>query len=84
LFSAAECVSEFDRLRSGLKATRPKFTIYKVSDDNQSLEVEETSLENDYDAFRLKLSNAADKDGNPAPRYALYHMKHDLGIDGKQ
>ncbi|KAJ5453130.1 hypothetical protein N7445_001313 [Penicillium cf. griseofulvum] len=83
LFSAAACVSEFDQLRSGPKATRPKFMIYKVSDDNQILEVEETSLENDYDAFRFKLSNAADKDGNPAPRYALYHMNHDLGRDGK-
>ncbi|KAJ5383569.1 hypothetical protein N7517_001480 [Penicillium concentricum] len=78
IFSAAECISDFNRLRSGPEATRPKFMIYKLSDDNQDIVAEETSTEKDYDTFLLKLWESVDKDGNLAPRYAIYDMEYDL------
>ncbi|KAJ5835902.1 hypothetical protein N7447_001928 [Penicillium robsamsonii] len=83
--SAAKCISEFNQLRSGPEATRPKFMIYKISDDNQDIVVEETSTEKDYDTFLLKLWESVDKRGNPAPRYAIYDMEYDLpGSEGKR
>ncbi|CAI7644752.1 unnamed protein product [Penicillium glandicola] len=71
-------------LRSGPEATRLKFIIYKISDDNKSIVVEEKSKEKDYEVFRQKLSAAVDKNGNPAPRYAIYDMEYDLGSEGKR
>lgn len=32
----------------------------------------------------MKLYEAADKDGEPAPRYAIYDMEYDVGSEGKQ
>lgn len=32
----------------------------------------------------MKLCEAADEDGDPAPRYAIYNMKYDIGSEGKQ
>ncbi|KAJ5164467.1 uncharacterized protein N7500_006297 [Penicillium coprophilum] len=84
IFSAADCISEFNQLRSGPEATRPKFMIWKISDDNQDIVVEETSTEEDYDAFVHKLWEATDNDGNPAPRYAIYDMEYHFGIAGKR
>ncbi|KAF9239215.1 hypothetical protein DTO013E5_7848 [Penicillium roqueforti] len=81
---ADECMSAFNQLRSGPEATRPKFIIYKISDNNKSVMVEETSTVKDYEFFRRKLSAAVDKDGNPAPRYAIYDMEYDLGSEGKR
>ncbi|KAJ5955840.1 hypothetical protein N7501_010119 [Penicillium viridicatum] len=82
--SAKECISAFNELRSGPEATRPKFIICKVSDDKKSIVLEETSTEKDWDFFRMKLYEAADKDGEPAPRYAIYDMEYDVGSEGKQ
>ncbi|CAG8034953.1 unnamed protein product [Penicillium nalgiovense] len=81
---ADECISAFNQLRTGPESTRPKFIIYKISDDNKSIVVEETSTAKDYEVFRQKLSAAVDKDGNPAPRYAIYDMEYDLGSEGKR
>ncbi|KAJ5959341.1 uncharacterized protein N7479_006491 [Penicillium vulpinum] len=81
---ADECISAFNQLRSGPEAIRPKFIIYKISDDNKSIVVEETSTAKDYEVFLQKLSAAVDKDGNPAPRYAIYDMEYDLGSEGKR
>ncbi|QQK42663.1 Actin-binding, cofilin/tropomyosin type [Penicillium digitatum] len=81
---ARECISAFNQLRSGSEATRPRFIIYKISDDYKSIVVEETSTEKDWDMFRLKLWHAADKDGNPAPRYAVYDMEYEVGSEGQQ
>jgi cofilin len=81
---ADECISAFNQLRTGPESTRPKFIIYKISDDNKSIVVEETSTAKDYEFFRQKLSAAVDKDGNPAPRYAIYDMEYDLGSEGKR
>ncbi|EKV12484.1 hypothetical protein PDIG_44080 [Penicillium digitatum PHI26] len=80
---ARECISAFNQLRSGSEATRPRFIIYKISDDYKSIVVEETSTEKDWDMFRLKLWHAADKDGNPAPRYAVYDMEYEVGSEGQ-
>ncbi|KGO46971.1 Actin-binding, cofilin/tropomyosin type [Penicillium expansum] len=79
-----ECISAFNQLRSGPEGTRPKFIIYKISDDYKSIVVEETSTEKDWDFFRGKLWDAADKDGNPVPRYAVYDMEYEVGSEGKQ
>jgi cofilin len=46
--------------------------------------VDETSTAKDYEVFRQKLSVAINKDGNPAPRYAIYDMEYDLGSEGKR
>jgi cofilin len=46
--------------------------------------VDETSTAKDYEVFRQKLSAAVDKDGSPAPRYAIYDMEYDLGSEGKR
>ncbi|OQE22083.1 hypothetical protein PENFLA_c013G01707 [Penicillium flavigenum] len=81
---ADECISAFNQLRTGPESTRPKFIIYKISDDNKSIVVEGTSTAKDYEVFRQKLSAALDKDGNPAPRYAIYDMEYDLGSEGKR
>ncbi|KGO72164.1 Actin-binding, cofilin/tropomyosin type [Penicillium italicum] len=83
-FVADECISAFNQLRSGPEGTRPKFIIYKISDDRKSIVVEETSTEKDWNFFRLKLWHAADKDGNPTPRYAVYNMEYEVGSEGKQ
>ncbi|KAK4860726.1 hypothetical protein LT330_004457 [Penicillium expansum] len=79
-----ECISAFNQLRSGPEGTRPKFIIYKISDDYKSIVVEETSTEKDWDFFRGKLWDAADKDGNPVPRYAVYDMEYEVESEGKQ
>ncbi|KAF4763640.1 hypothetical protein HAV15_001313 [Penicillium sp. str.  len=81
---AEECISAFNQLRSGPEATRPKFIICKISDDKKRIVLEETSTKKDWDFFRMKLYEAADEDGDPAPRYAIYDMEYDLGSEGKQ
>ncbi|CAI7576239.1 unnamed protein product [Penicillium crustosum] len=81
---AEECISAFNELRSGPEATRPKFIICKISDDKKSIVLEETSTEKDWDFFRMKLYEAGDEDGDPAPRYAIYNMEYDLGSEGRQ
>ncbi|KAJ6128639.1 hypothetical protein N7471_009856 [Penicillium samsonianum] len=81
---ADECISVFNQLRSGPEATRPKFIIYKISDNNKSIVVEETSTEKDYEVFCQKLWAAVDKDRNPAPRYAIYDMDYELAKGGKR
>ena len=81
---ADECMTAFNQLRSGPEATRPKYIIYKISDDNKSVVVEETSKVKDYELFLRNLSAAVDKDGNPAPRYAIYDIEYDLGSEGKR
>lgn len=32
----------------------------------------------------MKLYEAGDEDGDPAPRYAIYNMEYDLGSEGRQ
>ncbi|OJJ29670.1 hypothetical protein ASPWEDRAFT_294336 [Aspergillus wentii DTO 134E9] len=79
-----ECITAFNQLRSGRGANRLQFIIFKLSDNQQVIEVDESSTELDYEAFRQKLSSAVDNSGKPAPRYAVYDVEFDLHEDGKR
>ncbi|KAJ5105795.1 hypothetical protein NUU61_003142 [Penicillium alfredii] len=78
------CITTFNELRSGRGANKPRFIIYKISDDEQQAVVDEVSSEQDYEVFRQKLSSATHGNGHPAPRYAVYDVEYDLGMDGKR
>lgn len=58
--------------------------IYRISDDQTAVVVEDSSAEQDFEAFRHKLCSTVDSRGNPAPRYAVYDVEYDLGDDGKR
>ncbi|RQM04754.1 hypothetical protein DH86_00004053 [Scytalidium sp. 3C] len=55
---APECVSAFNDLKLSKKI---KYIIYKLSDDNKEVVVEETSEDDNWDTFREKLINAQSK-----------------------
>lgn len=79
-----ECITAVKELRSRRDADKPCYIIYKISDDGQSVVVDETSPDKDYEAFLDKLASATDDKGNPAPRYAAYDVEYDLGEAGKR
>lgn len=79
-----ECITAVRELRSRRDANKPCYIIYKISDDGQSVIVDETSSDKDYEAFLNKLSSATDANGKPAPRYAAYDVEYDLGEEGKR
>ncbi|KAB8204921.1 hypothetical protein BDV34DRAFT_110824 [Aspergillus parasiticus] len=81
---ADECITTFKQLRSGRGAKKPTFVIYRISDDQTAVVVEDSSAEQDFEAFRHKLCSTVDSRGNPAPRYAVYDVEYDLGEDGKR
>ncbi|KAI9374150.1 hypothetical protein BJX61DRAFT_541082 [Aspergillus egyptiacus] len=76
-----ECMTAFNdfRMTGGTKGSKPKFIIFKISDNKKDVEVEEVSEDPDYEVFRSKLEAAKDSKGNPAPRYAVYDVEYDLG-----
>lgn len=57
--------------------------IYKISDDNRSIIVEEKSSEKSYEEFRQKLTSSVEN-GQPVPRYAVYDVEYDLKDDGRR
>ncbi|KAJ0153326.1 hypothetical protein HZ326_4331 [Fusarium oxysporum f. sp. albedinis] len=67
-----ECISAVNELRSRRDADKPRYVIYKISDNGQSVVVDETSSDKSYEAFLNKLASATDDKGKPAPRYAAY------------
>ncbi len=75
----SECVEKFETLKLGKEL---KYIIYKISDDNKQIVVEETSNNPDWEAFRDALSRAQTKDkrGNlgAGPRYAVYDLQYEL------
>jgi cofilin len=76
--ASAECIEAFNALKLEKKF---KYIIYKLSDDNKEIVVEEASEDPDYEAFREKLINATILvRGNPtkAPRYAIYDFEYNL------
>ncbi|KAJ5757934.1 Actin-binding cofilin/tropomyosin type [Penicillium nucicola] len=79
-----ECMTDFSALRSARGSNKPRFIIYKITDDYQSVVTEESSTEQDYEAFRSKLVSSVDSAGNPSPRYAVYNVEYDLGLEGKR
>ncbi|KAH8680095.1 cofilin, actophorin [Tricladium varicosporioides] len=78
------CITAVNELRSGRGANKIKFIIYKISDDLQTVVVEESSSKQDYEVFLQRLSSAVDSKGEPAPRYAVYDVEYDLGGEGKR
>ncbi|OOO05700.1 Actin-binding, cofilin/tropomyosin domain-containing protein [Aspergillus oryzae] len=78
---ADECITTYKQLRSGRGAKKPTFVIYRISDDQTAVVVEDSSAEQDFKAFCHKLCSTVDSRGNPAPRYAVYDVEYDLGDD---
>ncbi|KAH7166436.1 putative cofilin, actophorin [Dactylonectria macrodidyma] len=81
---ADECITAVNELRSKRGATKPRFVIFKISDDASTVIVDQTSLEQDYGVFLHELSSAVDANGAPAPRFAVYDVEYNLGDDGKR
>lgn len=78
------CITAANSLRFSKGTNKIKFIIFKITDDEQAVVVEETSSDTDYEIFRQKLLSGVDKAGKPAPRYAVYDVDYDLGEDGKR
>jgi len=78
-----DCVSAFNELKLGKGG--PKYIIYKISDDQKEIVVDEIGKEADYNAFREKLVAAKDKNGKSRPSYAIYDVEFELdGGEGKR
>ncbi|KAL2759683.1 hypothetical protein ACRALDRAFT_2023822 [Sodiomyces alcalophilus JCM 7366] len=76
---AQECISAYNDLKLSKKY---KFIIFKLSDDNKQIVVEEASPDKDWEVFREKLINATTKSKSGAvgkgPRYAIYDFEYSL------
>ncbi|KAH9883505.1 hypothetical protein F4778DRAFT_658975 [Xylariomycetidae sp. FL2044] len=74
-----ECITAFNDLKL---AKKYKFIVFKLSDDNREIVVEEASADKDWEAFREKLVNATTKSKTGAvgkgPRYAIYDFEYSL------
>jgi len=74
-----ECVQAYNDLKLSKKY---KYVIFKLSDDNKQIVVEEASADKDWDSFREKLINATTKSKSGAvgkgPRYAVYDFAYSL------
>lgn len=79
-----ECIAAFKRLLYDRGTNKPASVIYKISEDNTSVIVEETSSEKNYEAFLQRLTATVDHEGNRAPRYAVYDVEYDLNNDGQR
>ncbi|RGP78665.1 cofilin [Fusarium longipes] len=79
-----DCIAAANDIRFSKGPNKIKFIIFKISDDEQNVVVEEISSELEYEVFRQKLLSGVDKTGKPAPRYAVYDVDYDLGADGKR
>lgn len=69
-----ECVSAFNDLKLG-KST--KWIIYKLSDNQKEVVVEESGKEQEWETFREKLVNAKSADGKTGARYAVYDLAYE-------
>ncbi|KAL5610309.1 hypothetical protein FOVSG1_004990 [Fusarium oxysporum f. sp. vasinfectum] len=58
-----ECITAVNELRSRRDANKPRYVIYKISDNGQSVVVDETSSDKNYEAFLNKLASATDDKG---------------------
>jgi len=74
-----ECVTAFNDLKL---AKKYKYIIYKLSDNNREIVVEEASEDPQWDNFRQKLVSAQTKSKSGAvgkgPRYAVYDFEYNL------
>ena len=71
-----ECVTAFNELKLGRGG--PKYIIYKISDDQKEVVVDEIGKETDYNVFREKLITAKEKNGKSRPSYAVYDVEFEL------
>ncbi|KAI0125004.1 hypothetical protein BJ170DRAFT_597849 [Xylariales sp. AK1849] len=74
-----ECITAFNDLKL---AKKHKYIVFKLSDDNRQIVIEETSDDKDWENFREKLVNATHKSKSGAvgkgPRYAVYDFEYAL------
>jgi len=74
-----DCITTFNELKLGKSL---KWIIYKISDDWKEIIVEETSTNDDFNAFREKLLNAKSKDRRGKEgiggRYAVFDIEYEL------
>ena len=74
-----ECITAYNELKLSKKF---KYIIFKLSDDNKEIVVEEASDDKDWENFREKLINATTKSKTGAvgkgPRYAVYDFQYRL------
>jgi len=78
-----DCVTAFNELKLGRGG--PKYIIYKISDDQKEIVVDEIGKEADYNVFREKLVAAKEKSGKSRPSYAIYDVEFELeGGEGKR
>ena len=74
-----ECISAFNDLKLSKKY---KYIIFKLSDDNKEIVVEDASDNKDWEAFRERLINATSKNKmgkeGKGPRYAVYDFEYSL------
>ena len=78
-------MSAFNELKLGGSRGGPKYIIYKISDDQKEIVVDEIGKESDYDVFREKLIKKQEKSGKDRPSYAIYDVEFELeGGEGKR
>ncbi|KAB5582600.1 cofilin/tropomyosin-type actin-binding protein [Coniochaeta sp. 2T2.1] len=74
-----ECVTAYNELKLSKKY---KYIIYKLSDDNKQIVVDEASDDKDWENFRQKLIHATTKSKSgqvgKGPRYAVYDVEYQL------
>ncbi|KAI1461066.1 hypothetical protein F4805DRAFT_312636 [Annulohypoxylon moriforme] len=74
-----DCITAYNDLKL---AKKYKYIVFKLSDDNREIVVEEASDNKDWEAFREKLVNATTKSKSGAvgkgPRYAVYDFEYSL------
>jgi cofilin len=56
-----------------------KYIIYKISDDQKEIVVDETGKEADYEVFREQLLSKKESNGKDRPSYAIYDVEFELG-----
>ncbi|RBQ83742.1 hypothetical protein VDGD_08897 [Verticillium dahliae] len=74
-----ECIEAYNDLKLNKKY---KYIVFKLSDDNKQIVIEEASENKDWETFRERLINATSKSKTGAvgkgPRYAVYDFQYSL------
>ncbi|CRJ95921.1 hypothetical protein BN1708_002079 [Verticillium longisporum] len=74
-----ECIEAYNDLKLNKKY---KYIVFKLSDDNKQIVIEEASENKDWESFRERLINATSKSKTGAvgkgPRYAVYDFQYSL------
>ncbi|KAL4809850.1 hypothetical protein BDV18DRAFT_156231 [Aspergillus unguis] len=75
---SGECITAFRKLLFRRATAKPTYVIYRISPDERSIVVDESSPEPDYEVFLQRLTSSRE------PRYAVYDVKYDLREDGQR